>query len=144
MSNPNMFLDTFVATLGQSSVMSSVGYAFQKQGNAVKDGLSQTYTGLIQRNGADFAKSLANQFFETGAITEAELKSHNQLIDKLSKSVKQLAATGIVGDRAQLTVSLSGKVEQLKELAAEEQDPAMKQVYQSRLTAVQSELRPVS
>jgi hypothetical protein len=142
--NPEIGVDTAIATLGQGGVIGGIGKVFTLFSKNVSSSNSQAIVDAIKAQGPEFAQQIAKTQFETGVITEKEYRTQLQEIQRISVSLGKLNESGVTGDAAQMSIALADKIKDLEFKIQAEKDPAVKATLQSQLSQAQSDLKGVA
>lgn len=142
--NPNILADTFIATIGMSSIMSGTSKAFSSITSKAPAPTSQHIQDMVSKSGAPTAKLVIEKMFENGVIDESAKNKFMADVDRISITTDKLSDVGITGDKSKLLIALADKEKELKQQVESEQDSAVKNVLQGQLKSVQEDIKGVS
>jgi hypothetical protein len=142
--NPEIAIDTFFSTLGQSGAMALVGKAIGKIDTSASQPTTQFYADLIKNEGVQFANSVLQNYYNTGVIDEKKFQEQKMELLKIAQSMQKVQNLGVSPEKAQVVTILNANVEDLKKQVEEETDQAAKVILEGKLRQAQADLRGIS
>lgn len=142
--NPEIAADTFLATIGQSGVMSAIGKALSKIDAASTQPTTQFYADLVKNQGLDFANIVLQNYYNTGVINEKQFEEQKIELQNVAQSMQKVQDLGVTPEKAQVITVLNANVEALKADVEAEQDQAAKSVLEGKLRQAQADLKGIS
>lgn len=143
-SNPELFLDTLVSTLGQGSVFAGAGKVFGAFTSAAPESRIQFYTDMIQKNGIEYAKTVAKKYYESGILDGATATSVSAEIDDASKIYSDLLESGLDDNAAKLYVAMHYQSKSLSSKADSKKESVMGSLAKLQLANTQSQMKDLA
>jgi hypothetical protein len=143
-SNPELFLDTLVSTLGQGSVFAGAGKVFGAFTSAAPESRIQFYTDMIQKNGIEYAKTVAKKYYDSGILDGATATSVSAEIDDASKIYSDLLESGLDDNAAKLYVAMHYQSKSLSSKADNKKESVMGSLAKLQLANTQSQMKELA
>lgn len=142
--NPEIAYDTILSTIGQGSVMGSVGEAFSSFSKKLPESSSQFFANMVQKEGIGFAQKALENYYTKGIIDKAEYENQKAKLDNIASDLQELDEVGVEGNDAILMTSLTQKLKELESKANTVQSDAVKAYYQRKISEVKSDINELS
>jgi len=142
--NPEIAIDTFFSTIGQSAVMAAAGKAIGKIDAASTQPTTQFYADLVKNQGLEFANNVLQNYYNNGVINEKQFEEQKIELQNVAQSMQKVQDLGVSPEKAQVITVLNSNVEDLKAQVEAEQDLAAKSVLESKLRQAQADLKGIS
>ena len=142
--HPEIAIDTFFATIGQSGAMAAAGKAIGKIDAASTQPTTQFYADLVKNQGLEFANTVLQNYYNTGIINEQKFEEQKAELLKVAQSMQKVQDLGVSPEKAQVITVLNSNVEDLKAQVEAEQDLAAKSVLEGKLRQAQADLKGIS
>ena len=143
-SNPELFLDTLVSTLGQGSVFAGAGKVFGAFTSAAPESRIQFYTDMIQKNGIEYAKTVAKKYYDSGILDGATATSVSAEIEDASKIYSDLLESGLDDNAAKLYVAMHYQSKSLSSKADSKKESVMGSLAKLQLANTQSQMKELA
>jgi len=136
--NPEIALDTFVGTIGQSAAMSAAGSTISALGKSIgsvdkvlPNAESQHLSDALVNKGPEFAHQLLRKYYDTGVIGKKEYEKMKVRIDNMANMNSMLASAS--PDSKMAVISISDTIKSLQSEYESEQDPTAKSIIKTKI-----------
>ncbi len=143
-SKPELFLDTLVSTLGQGSVFAGAGKVFGAFTASAPESRIQFYTDMIQKNGTEYAKTVAKKYYDSGILDGNTASAVVGEIDAVSKIHSDLLESGLDENAAKLYVAMHYQSKSLSSKVEGKKDSVMGTLARLQLSKTESQMKELA
>jgi len=143
-SKPELFLDTLVSTLGQGSVFAGAGKVFGAFTASAPESRIQFYTDMIQKNGIEYAKTVAKKYYDSGILDGNTASAVVGEINSVSKIYSELLESGLDENAAKLYVAMHYQSKSLSSKVEGKKDSVMGTLARLQLSKTESQMKELA